>query len=65
MSPDSSTASRGSRPRASARLAAIIVRRGSQRSTNTPASDPSAICGTNDARSVNEDATVDRVRTYT
>ncbi len=57
------TASRGSRPAASSRLVTIMVRLLSHRSTNTPASELSAICGTNEASSITADASVEPVST--
>ena len=55
------TSSSGSRPAASSRSAAIIVRLRSHRSANTPATAPNSTCGANEDAIVSADATVEPV----
>ena len=59
------TRSSGSRPAASSRSAAIMVRLRSQRSANTPATAPSSSCGANADAIVSADATVEPVAAKT
>ena len=49
------------RPSASNALATIMVGFSAHRSTNTPASEPSRICGTNDVSTISADAVVEPV----
>jgi hypothetical protein len=46
-------------------LVTTISRRRSQRSARTPVSEPSTICGTNEANIIAPDASVDPVSWYT